>query len=73
MLKIQKVRAANFATLLDIYDTNLTGLAEKLDCSISAVSQLFGKKPVRSIGERRARSIEEKLGLVPGWLDVERK
>lgn len=73
------------AVLEQIYNTrreNLRGLcggnndrarvAEKLGYSVQYMSQLIGVSPIRQITEKAARTIEVKLGLVNGWLDVVR-
>jgi len=46
-----------------------TRLAEKLDRSLSQISQLTGTSPRPNIGHRLARSIEKKLELPEGWMD----
>ncbi|NOV24183.1 hypothetical protein E5S69_11735 [Cupriavidus necator] len=46
-------------------------LARRLGMSDSQMGQLIGRNPVRNIGPRVARRIEEVCGKPEGWLDVE--
>lgn len=46
-------------------------LARMLGMSDSQMGQLIGKNPVRNIGPRIARRMEEVCGKPEGWLDVE--
>lgn len=68
---IYKVRAKNFTSLVETWD-GPAAMSRALGCSPSAVSQCIGKAPRRWIGEKRARSIEGRLSLDSGWLDVKR-
>ncbi|HDX9111782.1 TPA: helix-turn-helix transcriptional regulator [Klebsiella michiganensis] len=43
--------------------------AEKVGTSASTLSQILGDKAVRNLGDELARKIEQKLGLLHGWLD----
>jgi hypothetical protein len=38
--------------------------------SSSMLVQVAGGAPVRTMGEKFARKIEQRLGLAPGWLDA---
>jgi hypothetical protein len=38
--------------------------------SESMLIQVGGPSPVRTLGEKFARKIEQRLGLAPGWLDA---
>lgn len=73
------------AVLQRIYETrrdNLRLLAEgaggaagvggKIGYSGQYMSQLIGMNPIRVINEKAARTIEAKLKLANGWLDVAR-
>lgn len=46
-------------------------LARRLGMSDSQMGQLIGRNPVRNIGPRMARRLEEACGKPEGWLDVE--
>ncbi|NSX16913.1 hypothetical protein HTY52_22740 [Cupriavidus taiwanensis] len=46
-------------------------LARRLGMSDSQMGQLIGRNPVRNIGPRIARRMEEVCGKPEGWLDVE--
>lgn len=46
-------------------------LARRLGMSDSQMGQLIGRNPVRNIGPRVARRMEEACGKPEGWLDVE--
>ncbi|HHS9775864.1 TPA: S24 family peptidase [Raoultella ornithinolytica] len=43
--------------------------AERVGTSASTLSQILGEKAVRNLGDELARKIEQKLGLLHGWLD----
>lgn len=45
--------------------------ARRLGMSDSQMGQLIGRNPVRNIGPRIARRMEEVCGKPEGWLDVE--
>jgi len=46
-----------------------TELAKLTGESVSMLVQVGGPAPVRTMGEKFARKIEQRLGLAPGWLD----
>lgn len=46
-------------------------LARRLEMSDSQMGQLIGRNPVRNIGPKIARRIEEVCGRPTGWLDVD--
>lgn len=46
-----------------------SNFAKLIGTSISVVSQLTSKNPIRKISEKTARSIEKKLQLTEGYLD----
>lgn len=66
-------------TYADISRNNARGLAhavggfarfaEKVGVSESQVSQILGKNPIRNIGVKTARRIEEAFDKPLGWLD----
>ncbi len=68
---IYKIRTRNFEMLVK-HHKGKAALARALGCSASAVSQCCGKDPARTIGEKRARTIEKRLRLDEGWLDDKR-
>lgn len=49
-----------------------TGLAKRCGVSPNYLMQLAGPNPTRSCGEKAARSIERRCGLMAGWLDISR-
>ena len=70
--RLLKTRRKNLQQLSLLYG-NLSDLARLLGVSVAAVSQIAGSNPVRAISERTAREIETKLGLTPGYLDLDRR
>lgn len=46
-------------------------LARRLEMSDSQMGQLIGRRPVRNIGPKIARRIEEVCGRPTGWLDID--
>lgn len=46
-------------------------LARRLEMSDSQMGQLIGRNPVRNIGPKIARRIEEVCGRPTGWLDID--
>lgn len=46
-------------------------LARRLEMSDSQMGQLIGRNPIRNIGPKIARRIEEVCGRPTGWLDVD--
>ena len=65
-----EIRRENARMLAAQYG-GLTKLGEKLGRSDSQISQIIGERPIRGIGGRLARTIEKKLGLPDGWMDVQ--
>lgn len=69
--KIYATRRANLKSLT-IPPASSASLCEKLDFTPQYLSQLIGMNHSRTVSEKAARTIEEKLGLANGWLDVAR-
>jgi hypothetical protein len=63
-----RVRVTNARLLLKSYRSK-ADFARALGVSAAFVGHICGDNPIRAIGERLARDIEQKLGLTPGWLD----
>ncbi len=68
---IYKTRRDNLRTLAGRGDDR-ADVAFRLGYSLQYMSQLIGVSPKRTINEKAARTIEAKLGLANGWLDVAR-
>ena len=68
--RIYRLRLENLRKLIAMHDDNKAKLARALDCTPSFLTHLTGDRPIRTIGEKLARDIEGKLGLVSGWLDA---
>ncbi len=68
--RIYRVRLENLRKLIAMHDGNKARLARALDYSPAFMTHLAGEQPLRTIGEKLARDIEVKLGLVSGWLDA---
>lgn len=67
------VRRANLRTLADRYE-GAAGLGRALGyTSGSYISQMIGLVPSRPVSEAIARTVESKLGLPAGWLDITRR
>jgi SOS-response transcriptional repressor LexA len=67
-------RRARLALLVEkMSQGNIAEFARKYDYSRSQVSQFLSEtyNGGRSIGERAARTIDERVGNPPGWLDLE--
>ena len=68
--QIASTRRANLRRLAD--EHGATALATKLGWqSVSFLTQMIGPNPCRTVTERTARVIEHRLGLEPGWLDLD--
>lgn len=68
--RIYRLRLENLRKIIAMHDGNRARLARALDCTPPFITHLAGDRPIRTIGERLARDIETKLGLVSGWLDA---
>lgn len=70
----KEIRKANLEALYEERqkETGMTkaDFAGLIDTSPAALSQLMGPNPIRNIGDKLARKIENALGLSFGWLDV---
>ena len=66
---LHDIRRANMRQLISTWGGS-TSLALRLGHSNgSYLAQIAGPRPVRTIGEKAARGIEQQLGLPEGWLD----
>jgi hypothetical protein len=69
--RVFRVRLENLRRIISAnFNGNKAALARALDNDRSFIVQLAGDNPTRVIGEKLARDIEVKLGLVSGWLDM---
>ena len=68
---VYATRRKNLRTLAREYKEDKK-LAAKCGYSAAYMNHLIGKNPSRMITERTARSIEAKLNLPAGWLDLAR-
>ena len=69
------VRYQNFRTLIDEKGDDgkaigISGAASRLGKSQSQVSHFGGERPIKNIGPKVARQIEEAFGKPRGWLDA---
>ncbi len=69
--KLHKTRIGNMRALVANFGSHAE-LARRLAVSPEYIFQLCGVNPVRSISEKTARDVEEKLALTAGWLDIDR-
>jgi len=68
--RLVDARRKNLRRLADQHGA--TRLSEMLGHkSVSFFSQMVGPKARRVVTERTARTIEQRLGLEPGWLDLD--
>lgn len=71
VIDIQAVRRANLILLIDESGGQRALAAKGEDINSTYLSQLVrGKRP---IGERAARSLEQKLGLEQNWFEIDRR
>lgn len=70
MRKIYEIRLINVRNLASKYSTNAE-FARKLEREPTQISRFMGKNPTKMIGDKLADDIENKLGLIPGELDVD--
>jgi plasmid maintenance system antidote protein VapI len=66
---LRRTRMANLKALAEHLGSPAE-LARRMGVTASYINQLCGPNPVRGITEDTARDIEQKLGIVSGWLDV---
>lgn len=69
--RVFKIRIRNLQALVTWYG-NQSRLATAMGVTPSFIGQLCGPNPKRTIGEKLARDIEVRCGLVQGWLDQEK-
>jgi hypothetical protein len=65
-MKIQDIRRARLAQLIETHYGSQAAFIEATDQNQGEISSLLKNK---SFGEKKARSIEDKCGLTSGWLD----
>lgn len=69
--RIYETRRANLRALA-APPASATTVGVRLGFTPQYMGHLIGRNPTRTISEKTARVIEEKLGLAGGWLDVAR-
>lgn len=69
MERIYRLRLENMRKLIAAMDGNKARMARALGVDPSFVTHIAGDHPIRTIGEKLARDIEVKLGLMSSWLD----
>lgn len=69
-MDISEIRYANTRLLVKQIGS-ITGFAERLGKSQGQVSHFAGENPIKNIGNKIAREIEEAFDLERGWLDVQ--
>ncbi|MCO1336946.1 hypothetical protein MO867_21700 [Microbulbifer sp. OS29] len=67
----KETRARNIRLLREQHGPKNKDFAEALGLSVSYASQISQDPPITNVGDNKARWIEERLGLEPGWLDME--
>lgn len=67
-MDISQIRLANLRAIAKQFVSD-AAFAERLGRTPSQLSQVIGENPVRNIGSRFARSIEQTLSLKSGFLD----
>lgn len=70
-MDIYEVRRENLRAAVKIVG-NMTKLAEKVDTSISYLSQCLSDKIKKDIGSSMSRRVENALGFEKGWMDTPR-
>lgn len=73
-MDIAAIRYANLQLLIEqaggYNKGGIAAIARKLGKSQAQLSQVAGAKPIKNVGSRLAREIEELLALPVGWLDT---
>lgn len=76
-MDISGIRYANLQLLVaargGLQKGGLAALARDLEKSQAQLSQIGGARPIKNIGTRLAREIEQQLGLPGGWMDSPQK
>lgn len=72
--RVFKARRANLRALHAAGGmfTSQRALARALGITAQELNQMIGESPKRSVSESKARTFEQSLGLMPGWLDMTR-
>lgn len=68
--RVYRIRLENVRKIIKGMNDNSAALARRLDVTPAFITHISGPSPIRTIGEKLARDIESKLGLVSGWLDA---
>ena len=66
MIKVKELRVINLKALIRKHQTQ-KNLSIAIDMATTQISGILNN--VRSMGEKRARKIEDKLSLPDGWMD----
>lgn len=69
-MDIKEVRRVNLQRLIADYESQ-QALADAVDLTPAVFSQIINKR--RNMGEKMARKVEARLGLVNGWLDRQQR
>lgn len=67
-MNIKQIRYTNARRLVS-QSGGITAFANKIDKSQSQASQIAGENPIKGIGDKVAKQIEQAFGLPVGWLD----
>ena len=67
-MNIKQIRYANARRLVSL-SGGITAFANKIDKSQSQASQIAGENPIKGIGDKVAKQIEQAFDLPVGWMD----
>lgn len=67
-MNIKQIRYANARRLVS-QSGGITAFANRIDKSQSQASQIAGENPIKGIGDKVAKQIEQAFGLPVGWMD----
>jgi hypothetical protein len=70
-MTVYETRWRNFRALIGSEHGAITDAAKRLEKSQGQVSHFGGAKPIKNIGHKLARQIEQTYGKPEGWLDHE--
>jgi hypothetical protein len=68
--RVYRIRCENMRKIVQSMGNNKAQVARTLGLSAPFITHIAGDPPIRTIGERLARSIEQKLGLASGFMDM---